>query len=172
MTQKDQVDTMVGQWERECPGLGLDLEAMGIAARLGRFVLLAERRVEATFAAHGLRRGEFDVLATLRRSGAPYELIPSALADALLMTRAGITSRIDRLESAGLVRRRIDPEDRRSVRVALTEAGRELTEAVVAAHSANEGALLAPLAGEERVVLDLLLRKLLAGVEEGSAVES
>lgn len=76
-----------------------------------------------------------------------------------------MTSRIDRLESAGLVERRTDPADRRSVRIALTAAGRALVDAAFTDHAANETALLSALSGEERATLDGLLRKLLADVE-------
>ncbi|MFF4923344.1 MarR family winged helix-turn-helix transcriptional regulator [Kitasatospora sp. NPDC001261] len=159
----DHVDVMLDQWGRERPDL--DLAAVGTVGRLGRFALLAGRVVEEVFKQHGLQRGEFDVLATLRRSGAPYELMPSELAALLLMSRAGMTSRIDRLESAGLVERRTDPADRRSVRIALTAAGRALVDAAFTDHAANETALLSALSGEERATLDGLLRKLLADVE-------
>ncbi|MFE4359833.1 MarR family winged helix-turn-helix transcriptional regulator [Kitasatospora sp. NPDC001119] len=159
----DHVDVMLDQWSRERPDL--DLAAVGTVGRLGRFALLAGRVVEEVFKQHGLQRGEFDVLATLRRSGAPYELMPSELAALLLMSRAGMTSRIDRLESAGLVERRTDPADRRSVRIALTAAGRALVDAAFTDHAANETALLSALSGEERATLDGLLRKLLADVE-------
>ncbi|MFD9690635.1 MarR family winged helix-turn-helix transcriptional regulator [Kitasatospora sp. NPDC059146] len=159
----DHVDVMLDQWGRERPDL--DLAAVGIVGRLGRFALLAGRVVEEVFKHHGLQRGEFDVLATLRRSGAPYELMPSELAALLLMSRAGMTSRIDRLESAGLVERRTDPADRRSVRIALTAAGRALVDAAFTDHAANETTLLSALSGEERAALDMILRKLLADVE-------
>ncbi|KJS54074.1 MarR family winged helix-turn-helix transcriptional regulator [Streptomyces rubellomurinus] len=159
----DHVDVMLDQWRRERPDL--DLAAVGTIGRLGRFALLAGRVIEEVFKQHGLQRGEFDVLATLRRSGAPYELMPSELAALLLMSRAGMTSRIDRLESAGLVERSTDPADRRSVRIALTAAGRALVDAAFTDHAANETALLSGLSGEERATLDGLLRKLLADVE-------
>ena len=158
----DAIDAVVGAWGRERPEL--DLTAIGVAGRLGRVAMLTTPRVEAVFAKHGLKQGEFDVLAALRRSGKPYTLIPSELSATLMMSRAGMTSRIDRLESAGLVERALDPEDRRSFRVTLTERGFEVVDAAMTEHTANVAKLLSPL-GEDLGVLDAALRRLLASLE-------
>ncbi|QIS13327.1 MarR family transcriptional regulator [Nocardia arthritidis] len=160
---EDVVDAILAQWARERPDL--ELEAMGIAGRLGRLQAIALREIEAVFTAHGLQRGEFDVLAALRRAGTPYELNPSVLAGTLMLSRAGMTGRLDRLESAGLVRRITDTADRRAVRVALTEAGRELIDRAVTAHAANETRLLAVLSAEDRRELDRIVRLLLTSLE-------
>ncbi|GAA2789877.1 MarR family transcriptional regulator [Kitasatospora paracochleata] len=159
----DEVDLIVEQWQHERPEL--DLSAVGTAGRFGRFAMLAGRVVDDVFKQHGLQRGEFDVLATLRRSGPPYVLIPSALAATLMMSRAGMTSRIDRLEAAGLVERRLDPDDRRSFQVALTDEGMATVDAAMTDHAATEARLLAPLTAAEHAALDSILRKLLDAVE-------
>lgn len=162
----DRVDAIVEQWSRERPDL--PTEAMGIFGRLGRVAILLEAAINATFDRHGLQRGEFDVLAALRRSGAPFELNPSVLAETMMLSRAGMTGRLDRLESAGLVRRIADSADRRSVRVALTPSGRSLVDIVVADHVENEERLLSALAAKDRRELDRLSRLLLAGLEAGT----
>ncbi|MGV9676972.1 MarR family winged helix-turn-helix transcriptional regulator [Nocardia sp. NPDC003482] len=159
----DAVDEITAQWRRERPDL--ELEAMALIGRLGRLSLVAGRAIEAVFERYGLQRGEFDVLAALRRSGAPFELNPSVLADSLMLSRAGMTGRLDRLESAGWVRRIADARDRRAVRVALTEAGRTLIDEVVTAHTRNETRLLAALSDAERRELDRLVRVLLDSLE-------
>ncbi|MEQ4611124.1 MarR family transcriptional regulator [Streptomyces cavourensis] len=120
-TPPDFADIAVAHWERERPDL--DFTAMGTLARFARLHIAGSRRVEQVFAAYGLDRGEFDVLASLRRTGAPHEMPPSQLAEILLITRAGMTKRVDRLEARGLVSRRADPEDRRSLRIGLTPEG-------------------------------------------------
>lgn len=158
----DPVDVIVAQWQQERPDL--ELEAMAVLGRLGRLLVIVQREIEAVFTAHGLQRGEFDVLAALRRSGEPFELNPSVLADTLMLSRAGMTGRLDRLESAGLVRRIADPADRRSIRVALTDSGRELIDTVVTAHTENETRLLAPLSATDRRELDRIARLLMAGL--------
>ncbi len=164
MVQRDAVDEIVAQWRRERPDL--EVEAMAIVGRLGRLQLVAQRAIEAVFTEHGLQRGEFDVLAALRRSGEPFELNPSVLADTMMLSRAGMTGRLDRLESAGLVRRVADAGDRRAVRVALTAAGRALVDEVVTAHSENETRLLSVLSAKDRRDLDRILRVLLGSLEE------
>lgn len=163
MDEPDAVDAIAAQWRRERPDL--DLAAMAVFGRLGRLTAVATARIEAVFAAHGLQRGEFDVLAALRRSGDPCELNPSVLADTLMLSRAGMTGRIDRLESAGLVRRIADPGDRRAVRVALTAAGRELVDVVVGAHTENETRMLSVLEPADREALDRIARIMLRSLE-------
>ncbi|MBW0271925.1 MarR family transcriptional regulator [Nocardia sp. MH4] len=163
MDDPDAVDAIAAQWRRERPDL--DLAAMAVFGRLGRLMTVATARIEAVFTAHGLQRGEFDVLAALRRSGAPYELNPSVLADTLMLSRAGMTGRIDRLETAGLVRRIADQGDRRAVRVALTGAGRELVDVVVGAHIENETRMLSVLDPADRVALDRIARIMLRSLE-------
>ena len=107
----DAVDRVIAQWTAERPDL--DLAAMATFGRLGRVAAHLTRAIEAVPAAHGLTLGEADVLWCLRRSGEPYTLTPSVLARTLLLSPAGTTNRIDRLEAAGLVERRLDPDDRR-----------------------------------------------------------
>ncbi|MGW1839167.1 MarR family winged helix-turn-helix transcriptional regulator [Streptomyces sp. NPDC002067] len=169
MSEKDAVDEIVDQWGVERPDL--DLAALGVFGRLSRLTLVLAPALEAVFTRHGLRRGEFDVLAALRRSGEPYTLIPSELAKTLMLSRAGMTNRLDRLEEAGLVERRLDPGDRRSFRVALTGHGREVVDAAVTDHVANESRLLAGLAPAERATLDHALRVLLRELERPGAGE-
>lgn len=159
----DAVDTITAQWRHERPDL--DLEAMAIIGRLGRLAVVAGKRIDAVFTAHGLQRGEFDVLAALRRSGEPYELNPSVLADTMMLSRAGMTSRLDRLEKAGLARRSADAGDRRAIRVALTDRGLELVDLVVTEHVANETRMLAALPARDRKEFDRLTRLLLADLE-------
>jgi len=160
----DAVDIIAEQWSRERPDL--DNESMAILGRLGRLMTVGTAKVDSVFTAHGLQRGEFDVLATLRRSGEPYELSPSALADTLMMSRAGMTSRLDRLERAGLVRRTADSGDRRSIRIAFTDRGRRLIDIVVSEHFENETQILSALSPADRKTLDRIVRLLLAHLEE------
>jgi DNA-binding MarR family transcriptional regulator len=161
---EDAVDRVIGQWRQARPDL--DLEPMALIGRLGRLSLLGTAVIEAGLAEHGLKLGEFDVLASLRRSGAPFELTPGALIRQLMLSSGAMTNRIDRLEAAGLVRRLPDPNDRRGVIVALTAAGRRLVDRAVTDHVENEARLLEPLNARERATLDRLLRKLTAPLEQ------
>lgn len=156
----DPVDHLVAQWSRQRPDLAFD--AMATIGRLGRLSVVAGRAIEAVFLEHGIGTGEFDVLAALRRAGDPFTLGPTALSRTLMLSPAGMTGRLDRLESAGLVERRPDPADRRASLVVLTRRGHELVDAAVADHVANEERILSVLSPTERTALDRALRKLLA----------
>ncbi|MBD2034467.1 MarR family transcriptional regulator [Leptolyngbya sp. FACHB-321] len=160
----DPVDQILGQWQRERPDL--DVSPMGIIGRMGRLAKHLERAIQKTFSDFGLTAGEFDVLATLRRSGEPYQLSPTALFHTLMVSSGTMTHRLDRLEQADLVRRTPDPSDRRGTLIMLTNAGLTLIEKAVEAHVANEHRLLSVLEAPEREALILLLRKLLVSFEE------
>lgn len=162
--RQDRVDELMAQWHRERPDL--PTEAMGIFGRFGRLLTLMEERVGVPIARRGLQTGEFDALATLRRAGEPFELKPSEMADVLMVSRPGMTGRLDRLESAGLVRRIIDAADRRSLRVRLTPNGRTLIDELITEHADTEERLLEVLSPTQRDTLDQLLRVLLASVED------
>lgn len=156
---RDQVDALIAQWKVERPDL--ELGPMATFGRLGRLSALAGRAIEAVFAEHGLSTGEFDVLAALRRCGDPFVMMPTELAATLMLSPAGITNRLDRLEAAGHIERRADPSDRRSSLVVLTARGRDVVDRAVTAHVANEARLLSPLSATETAALDRALRKLL-----------
>lgn len=162
-SEPDSVDAVVAAWARERPDL--DLTAIGIVGRLGRAALLLRPAQERIFTEYGLQRGEFDVLATLRRAGEPYTLTPSQLSDALLLTRAGMTNRIDRLVASGLVERTPAPDDRRSLHIRLTERGFTTVDEAMTAHTANVTQLLSALPTTGRAALEDLLRTLLHTLE-------
>ena len=153
----------VEQWRKERPDL--DVGPMAVIGRLTEASQAITRgRLAPLFARFGLQQGEFDVLATLRRSGAPYALTPTALYEATMVTSGAMTARLDRLEKAGLIARAPHPEDRRGILVQLTGKGRELIDEAVAAHVENERGILAGLTAEEQERLAELLEKVIAGV--------
>lgn len=162
--KRDPVDAILAQWQRERPDL--DVSPMGIIGRMGRLSKHLDRGIRGTFSEFGLHSGEFDVLATLRRSGQPYQLSPTELFNTLMVSSGTMTHRIDRLEQAELVKRIPDPGDRRGTLIQLTRKGFELIEAAVEAHVANEHRLLSALEESERQALAQLLRKLLVSFEE------
>ncbi|MGZ2484416.1 DNA-binding MarR family transcriptional regulator [Rhizobium pisi] len=161
--KEDHVDRLQRQWARELPDL--DTQPMTILGRAYRLSNLVRPSIEATFADFGLDRGEFDVIATLRRSGPPYRLIPTDMYSALMISSGGLTHRLDRLEKSGLIRRERSPRDGRSVLVALTEAGAALAEKAIRTDMASEASFLKGLDATERETLAALLRKLIAGIE-------
>ena len=161
---RDEVDNLVAAWRRERPDLDVGpLEVLSRVTRLARHLDLARR---AVFAGHDLEAWEFDVLAALRRTGAPYALSPGQLVTQTLVTSGTMTNRIDRLADRGLVERRPDPDDRRGVQVRLTEAGRTRVDAALADLLGREGTLLAGLTPRQRAQLADLLRRLLAPFDD------
>jgi DNA-binding MarR family transcriptional regulator len=163
----DHIEDTIAAWRRERPGL--DLSGMAVVARLLRVAHRFDEAQDEFFAALGLKPGWLDVLGALRRAGDPYRLTPTKLSEEALISTAGMTNRLDRLEQAGLIRRLPDPDDRRGVLVELTNDGLELVDAAVDAHRGLSRRLLAGLEGTEREELDALLKKLLQPLDSGEA---
>ena len=157
---RDEVDELVEAWARERADLDLaPVEVFSRISRLARHLDLARR---AAFADHGIELWEFDVLAALRRAGAPYELSPGRLLKETLVTSGTMTNRVDRLAARGLVERLPDPHDRRGVLVRLTPEGGETVDGAFEALLAAEHDLLAALPARQREQLAGLLRTLLS----------
>ena len=162
--KKDNVDKIIDQWAHELPDL--DASPMAVWGRLKRTVKYSERRLAENFSLYQLNSGEFDVLATLRRSGGEFKLKPTDLYQSLMITSGAITNRIDTLEKKDLVKRVRDSEDRRTIYVQLTNTGYELISRAVISHTQAEEFLLKGLTKEELAQLDQLLKKLLSSLEE------
>lgn len=145
----------MAQWHAERPDL--DVSPQGIIGRLHRLAARLSDELVAVYAEFGLGEGEFDILATLRRSGAPYELTPGALAGTTMVSSGAITKRVDRCAARGWVTRRVSDSDGRGRVVALTGAGRALIDRAFEAHMANEARLVAGLNELERARLAHLL---------------
>lgn len=155
----DHVDFILQQWHRARPDL--DVTAMGVIGRVGRLYLAYLRPMEKTFARFGLNAAKFDVMATLRRSGAPYQLSAGDLLKATMVASGTMTNRIDRLEADGLVSRTTNPNDSRSFLIALTPEGLALIDEVVEAHVQTQAALLDGLTAQETEAFSALLSKAL-----------
>ncbi len=154
----DRVDKLLGQWSAQRPEL--DCSGLDVVARVQDAAKMLRRNEDAALHALGLKMWEYDVLSALRRQGAPFRLPATELARESLLSTGAMTHRIDRLEERGLVSRASDPEDRRSVLVALTRAGQELTDQAVEARLVAAERQLSRLAGAERAALAHGLRKL------------
>lgn len=162
--RRDPVDAIIDQWAHVRPEL--DTTAMEVFGRIGRLARAVGDRMEKAYARFGISRGEFDVLATLRRSGEPYTLSPRQLSATLMLTTGGMTGRLDKLERAGLLRRSPDPHDRRGLQVTLTEEGLTLVDQAVTAGLAVQTEALSALNDEQAGQLADLLRDLLVGAAE------
>jgi len=156
--EPDHVDHIVAQWHKQRPDI--DVSGMAVIGRISRLERMVRPLLARVFASHGLEAWEFDVLATLRRNGPPYQLTAGDLMGAMMITSGAVTNRIDRLERRALITRERHPTDGRIVLVALTESGVNLVDEAVADHAANELNLIAPLEPDEEQTLTDLLRKL------------
>jgi len=161
---RDEVDDLLEAWGRVRGDL--DLAPVAVFSRVSRLARRLELARRDAFAAHGIEQWEFDVLAALRRAGAPYELSPGRLLRETLVTSGTMTNRIDRLSARGLVERYPDPDDRRGVIVRLTPDGKAAVDGAFAALLDAEHALLADLPDRDRQRLAALLRTLLAPYAE------
>ena len=160
MADTDGVDRIIAQWAQERPDL--ETTAMAVFGRIYRLAKVGGDEVERAYAAFGIGRPEFDVLATLRRSGPPYQLSPGTLAGSMMLSSGGTTARLDRLEKAGLVERSPSPTDRRGVLVRLTDRGREVIDKAVGAGLAEQQRLLSHMSPAHVRELSSLLREALA----------
>lgn len=155
---EDEVDRLIEAWRRERPDL--DVAPMEVLSRVSRLARHLDRARSQAFDTHGLESWEFDVLAALRRAGAPYQLSPGKLLKETLVTSGTMTNRVDRLAARGLVERLPDPTDRRGVLVQLTPAGRDAVDAAMADLLTHERALLGSLSERDQQKIARVLREL------------
>jgi DNA-binding MarR family transcriptional regulator len=164
------VDRIAHQWGSVRPDL--DVAPMLVIGRISRLARLIDRKLAENFAGYGIEAWMYDVLATLRRNGAPYELAAGELVDQTMVTTGAMTNRIDRLEERGLVERDTSPNDRRKVVVRLTPAGLELVDTVAEGHLDTERRILATLSSRQQEDLTRHLRSLLLGLDDRPPTEA
>ena len=157
--QHDRIDDILEQWQHEAPHL--DVSALAVTGRVMRIARLLEKHRESILTEYGLNVWSFDMLATLRRQGPPYQLKPTDLYELLMLSSGAMTNRIDRLEQDGIVVRIRDTEDRRSVSVQLTAKGIELTDTVIPALFEREKQFLEQFTKTETQTFTKLLRRFL-----------
>ncbi len=155
----DVVDRILAQWNETAPEL--DVSPMAVIGRVSRLSRVIDRRLAENFARHDIEPWMYDVLATLRRSGEPFELSPGDLVTQTMVTTGAVTNRIDRLAERGYVERSHSQTDRRRIIVRLTDEGRDLVDAAAPDHYAFESELLSSLTAAERETLAAALRTLL-----------
>lgn len=157
------MDRIVAQWGTVRPEV--DASPIEVIGRVSRLSRLVDKRLAENFARHGLENWMYDVLATLRRGGEPYELTAGDLVRQSMVTTGAITNRIDRLEERGLVER-VSAADRRKVIVRLTPKGKALVDEVVHTHMAAEEEILSVLTPRQRTEFAALLRTTLLALDD------
>lgn len=162
-SEKDAVDRLLNNWTRERPDL--EIAGLGVVNRIWLLAKHLTRRDRRALERLGLAPWAFEVLAALRRQGPPYRLSPTGLGRRTLLSSGAMTTRLDRLQDAGYVRRIPDPHDRRGVLIEITESGQELADRAIEARLVAVEALLAPLDDADREALARLLRKMLAPLD-------
>lgn len=159
--RRDDVDVIRAQWSHLRPDL--DTDVIDVVGRVLRSAAIITRRADEFLARFGLTRGEFDILAALRRSDAPQS--PGTLRTISLATGPATTKRLRSLESRGLVSRSPNPTDGRGALIALTPAGTELADEVFPQLLALERALMSGMADTDVAAVVSALRTVLASVE-------
>ncbi|TNM36540.1 MarR family transcriptional regulator [Nocardioides albidus] len=168
MTEADDgVERIIEEWRRERPDI--DASSIGVFGRINRLQPLQRAATAHLHERHGLSVAAFDVLASLRRSGAPFRKTVGELAASSLLTSSAVTLRLDNLERDGLVRRVRTGTDRRQVHAELTEQGRERIDAIFEEHIGLEQRMMAALTATEQAELAGLLHKLTASVRAEAA---
>jgi DNA-binding MarR family transcriptional regulator len=161
---RDAVDRKLDDWLPHLPP-GIDPTVEGIVDRIGVISKKLMRTFDETLAEFGLNHGEWSVLGYLKRMGPPHRRSPGELAEHAGLSSGAMTSRLDKLEAAGLVRRLPDPNDRRALKVELTELGHETWERSAKAQAVKEMLVTSALDEDEREQLNGLLRRLLLAFE-------
>ena len=169
-SHRDRVDARIEQWAAQMPDV--DTRGMAIIGRMRWLTLAFRPAIERVFARYGLESGEFDVLATLRRSGPPYRLRPTELYRWLMISSGGLTARLGKLSAAGLIERIRDPDDRRSMLVQLTGAGAQLIEQAFAEDMQVESEMLGFFDQADLEELERILRRMTLAVEGADLPQS
>jgi DNA-binding MarR family transcriptional regulator len=164
----DSVDLILREWADQRPDL--DFSAMAVVTRLARVHAQLAAGLQQVFARFGLTGADFQVIAHLRRAGAPYRMSQARLTSRMALTSGTVSLRVDRLVRRGIVVREPDDDDHRGQLIQLTAEGLRLFDEVAPVHLANEDRLLSALTGDERATLDGLLRRTL-GAFENAVIE-
>jgi DNA-binding MarR family transcriptional regulator len=170
MDERDAVDQHVARWAafwKDDPRFQPEIE--GALVRMYDINKWAKRHDAAAFAGNeDFTMEDYKTLHALMVQPYPTEATPAQLADATHVTRAAMTSRLDRLVASGLVTREVDPTDRRRVLVRPTAKGREQWDKHIFEGMARDREMMDALSHDELVQLNALLRKVMRSLEHRS----
>lgn len=151
----DRTQEIMAAWGRERPEI--DVDSILVITPLWRVAAAVMANRERTLAAYGLDQSVLDVLGTLRRSGSPYRLTATELSRRCRVTPGATTQRVAKLEARGLVERKREDPDRRTVYVVLTPAGLDQLDEVFEDVMRSDEAMLDGLPAADRSALVRIL---------------
>ncbi len=163
-TVLDPIAAELAKWQAQAPHI--DHGALALLmyfAQIGQYVFTSNEEVAAQV---GLSFSDVTVLGALRRLGPPYESTPTQLSRTFWITLPGMTKRLEKLEAMGLLQRKADPEDKRSVLLRLTPRGLATLQDMVAHRQPPEYHALLSLSAAERRQLSGLLSRLLDAIAQ------
>ena len=163
MHEKDLIDSLINEWKEERPEL--DASAMEVVGRVLKLSKILERRTSKALSSYNIYYTDLDVLATIRRSGKPYELTPSQLMKSVLITSGAMTALLNRLTKLALIYRSPDPKDGRIKLVGLAQKGIKLIDKAIETRFAEASDSIKSLDKIEHTQLSDLLRKLLMSLD-------
>lgn len=150
----------------DLPHYVLDPSPLALFTRLQRVGLHLERLQAEAMAEIDMTFADYTLVATLHREPAPHVLPVSRLAELVLRPMGSITQVVDRLERAGLVTRRLDPDDRRRVLIELTAAGVDIAERGDKAYRVAREEVLAHIPEADTARIDAAVTALLLTLED------
>lgn len=159
----DNIDILISEWKKERSEL--DTEAMNIVGRILKLGKVLEKRVGKVLQPSGIHYTDLDVLATIRRSGTPYELAPKQLMKSVLITSGAMTALLERLTKLELIYRAPDAKDGRIKLVGLTEKGKKIIDKAIVLRFNEAKTAVEVFNKTEHSTLADLLKKLLKSIE-------
>jgi DNA-binding MarR family transcriptional regulator len=165
--QQDFVDTMIeviGRWHGSWQDPEI-AESKALAYRVRRLAHRLDTDLKRELAPYGIELWELELLACLLRAEPDHRLSAGTLLTQLQLTSGAITNRVRRLELNGWVTRDLDPDDRRSVLVTLTPAGKKRALEVFSAKTDTWHAPLSALSPADQRRLNDDLRTVLLALE-------
>lgn len=162
--QKDFIDQLISDWRLERPDL--EVEAMQVVGRIIKLGKVFEKRASNSLREIGIYYTDLDVLATLRRSGFPYELSPKQLMESVLITSGAMTALLNRLTKLELIHRIPDKNDGRIILAGLTQKGKELIDKAIEIRFEEAQKSIDILSDQEHYELSGLLKKMLVSLDD------
>lgn len=162
--KKDSIDQLIEDWKVE--RIDLDAGAMHIVGRIMKLGKIFENKASLALKDYGIYYTDLDVLATLRRTGFPYQLSPKQLMKSVVITSGAMTALLNRLTKLELIYRVTDDNDGRISMAALTEKGGKLIDVAIEKRFIEANNSIEILNNTEKDDLTELLRKLLVELDK------